>query len=129
MNFRERLEQSREKLADIAETVSNTELEDSYACEYFAIENIHRLPACLDLRLPDGRHKAVPYSHFTEIDFDNSGGIEITTATKKIKISGRDLGKLFDYLVAYRVRYVQASTGSDISENGLFGGEILIQEV
>lgn len=125
MNFRERLEQSRERLGNSSE---GDELEENFRCEFFAIDNFRSLPACLDLRLPDNRRKAIPYSYFTEMDF-NTDYIEITTANKKIRINGRDLGKLYDYLVAYRVRYIMASSGTDLNEEGLFVKEILIEEI
>jgi len=129
MNFRERLEQSREKPGNISEAALAEELEESFACEYFATDNIKSSPPCLDLRLPDGKHKALPYSYFIEIDFDSADNIEITTTNKKVKITGRDLGRLFDYLVAYRVRYIQVNIGADTEESGLFVGAILIEEI
>src|ERR1700691_81975 len=98
MNFREKIEQARERLVNNGDPITG-ELEDNFDCEYFATDNIKSLPACVDLRVPDGKRKALPYTHFVEIDFDNFDGIEITTNRKKIKIIGRDLGKLFDYLV------------------------------
>ena len=129
MNFRDRLEQSREKLGNNTETILAAEMEEGYACEYFATDNIKSLPACLDLRLPTGNRKAVPYSLFAEINFDLENGIEITTSTKTIKITGRDLFKLYDFLVAYRVRYIQAKVGADMEDEGLLVKEILIDEI
>ena len=129
MNFREKIEQSREKQDNSILSGTNSELEDDYVCEFFATDNIKSLPACLDLRLPNGSRKALPYSYFTEIDFDTESGIEITTTTKKVKITGRDLSKLFDYLVAYRVRYITTNIGTDIEETGLSVKEILIEQL
>jgi len=129
MNFRDRLEQSRERLGNNTDAILAAELDEGYACEYFATDNIKSLPACLDLRLPDGKRKAVPYSFFTEINFDSENVIEITTTTKQIKITGRDLAKLYDFLVAYRVRYVQANFGNDLNDEGLFIGEIIVEEL
>ena len=126
MDFRERIEQSREKPANIEEI---TALDNGYSCEYFATDNIKSLPACLDLRFPNGNRKALPYNYFVEINFDASDSIEITTTTKKVKITGRELGKLYDYLVAYRVRYVASDIGADLEEKGLFIKEIFIEEL
>ena len=128
MNFRERLEQSRERQGSNTEALLEVEMEDGYSCEYFAIDNIKSLPACLDLRLPNGSRKALPYNYFVEIDFLSGNIIEITTTTKKVQITGRDLGKLYDYLVSYRVRYITSNLGADLKDEGLFVGEILIKD-
>ena len=79
--------------------------------------------------MKEGSRRALPYSYFTEINFDNETGIEIFTTTKRIKIVGRNLSKLFDYLVTYRVRYIQANIGNDQKEEGLFVKEILFEEL
>ena len=84
--------------------------------EFFGVDNIRNSPACLDLRLSDGKFKALPYSYIVEINFALSEGIEIITAMKKILISGRNLQLLYNYLVTFRVRYIQAQIGNDISE-------------
>lgn len=129
MSFRDRLEQSRERLGNDTESIITAELEEGFSCDYFAIDNIKSLPACLDFRMPDGNRIAVPYSFVTEIYLDISDGILITTTTKKIRITGRDLSKLYDYLVAYRVRFISANVGTDIAEQGLFVKEIIIDEL
>lgn len=124
MDFRQRLEQNRIRPI---ESDAPTETEDNFACPYFATDRI-KSPACLDLRLPDGSRKALPYCYFTEINYDSEKGIEILTGSKRIKISGRNLCRLFDYLITYRVRFVQANIGNDANEDGLFVKEILIEE-
>lgn len=129
MNFRERLEQSRERQGNNTEAIITAELEEGFSCEYFAIDNIKSLPACLDFRMPDGNRIAIPYSFVTEIYLDISEGILISTTSKKIKITGRDLSKLYDYLVAYRVRFVSANIGTDIEDDGLFIKEITIEDL
>jgi len=126
MDFRQRLEQSRPGLT---KSELQDEPEDDFRSEYYAIDNIRSHPACLDFRMKEGSRRALPYSYFMEINFDNETGIEIFTATKKIKIVGRNLSKLFDYLVTYRVRYIQANIGNDQKEEGLFVKEILIEEL
>jgi len=54
----------------------------------------------------------------------------IIATTPRIKITGRNLGLLFDYLVAFRVRFIKMHSGSNICEdNGaLFVGGIDIEE-
>ena len=124
MDFRQRLEQN--KIRSVS-SETPAELEDSFSCPFFAIDR-SASPACLDLRLPGGIRKALPYSYFTEMSFDAEKGIEIVTTGKTIKILGRNLAKLFDYLISYRVRYVQANIGSDLDEEGLFVKEIRIED-
>ncbi len=128
MNFRERIEQAREKQNDPLAANNNEADENGFDTEYFGIDNIKSFPACLDLRLADGTRKALPYSYIMEINFAPSDGIEITTSTKKITITGRDLGRLYDYLTAFRVRYIQSYLGTDTTETGLFVGNISLED-
>ncbi len=125
MDFRQRLEQSRIK--PIGSDVP-ADTEENFVCPYFATDKT-KSPACLELRLSGGNHKAIPYSYFTEINFEADAGIEILTTQKRICIVGRNLGRLFDYLVMYRVKFVQANIGNDTEEDGLFVKEILVEEV
>jgi len=129
MNFRERLEQSRDRVASGSDAASVAELEDTFSCEYFATDNIKSLPACLDLRLPNGSRKAIPYNYVVEISYDPLEGIKLITTTKIISISGRNLSKLYDFLAAYRVRFIKADIGKDLNEDGIFVGEILLNEI
>ena len=125
MDFRQRLEQNRTIPVD---SERPAEPEDYFTCPYFATDRTQS-PACLELRLRDGLRKALPYSYFTEMNFDSEAGIEILTGSKKIKITGRNLAKLFDYLVTYRVRFVQVNTGHDPQEDGLFVKGIMVEEL
>jgi hypothetical protein len=123
MDFRQRLEQNR------ARTVSNdnaSEPEDIFTCPYFATDRTKN-PACLELRLPNGVRKALPYAYITEINYDIERGIEILSTSKRITITGRHLTQLFDYLVSYRVRYVQTHSGAVFYEEGLFVKEIMVE--
>ena len=122
MDFRQRLEQNRS-------TPANSEIaaepDDYFSCPYYATERVNS-PVCLDLRLPNGKRKALPYCYFTEITYEIDAGIEIVTTSKTIMIIGRHLTKLFEHLITYRVRYIQANIGSDPGEDGLFVKEIVI---
>lgn len=125
MDFRQRLEQSRNTAANSSSHVEPTE---PAANRYFSTDNGNRIN-CLDLRLPEGARKALPYALITEINFDLDSGIEILAQGKTITIKGRNLIKLYDYLIAYRVRYIQANVGIDPEEEGLFVKEIFIGEL
>lgn len=122
LDFRQKLEQSRTKAAsgDIP-----ADAEERHEYPYFAIER-GRTPVCLELRLPEGVRKALPYSYIMEMAFDLDKGIEILTTQKRILITGRNLSRLFDYLVTYRVKYIESNFDAD-SEDGLFVKEILIE--
>lgn len=127
MDFKQRIEQNGER--PNKERTVTSDILDVQEDNFFATSNIGSLPACLDLRLANGKRKALPYSFFTEINFDDDRGIEIFTNSKKIIITGRHLARLFDYLVTYRVRYVRANIGNDRKEEGLFVKEILIEQI
>src|SRR5882724_4013095 len=119
MNFRDRIEKNRE-IQSKPVAANNNEQEEGVNCEYFGIENIRNSLTCIDLRLADGTRKALPYSYIMEINFTTSHEIEILTATRQIKIEGRYLMRLYNYLVAFRVRYIQENMGMDTKEEGLF---------
>lgn len=123
MDFRQRLEQSRTKPANI-EPIADAD--DHFICPYFAADRGTN-PVCLDLRLKGGVRKAIPYIFITEIDYDIDKGIELFTSGKHVTIIGRNLTKLYDYLIVYKVRYIQANIGSDANEDGLFVKEILLE--
>jgi hypothetical protein len=123
MSFREKYqERNRLRLAELAAN-DNSEIEEKLpVSDFFGVARVQKMPPCLDLRLADGCFKAVPYSHFSEISFDPSEGIEILLATeRKILITGRNLHQIYEYLMAYRVRFIQANIGNDTTdEDGLF---------
>jgi len=103
--------------------------EEAVNSDFFGADNLRNLPACLDFRLSEGKRKGLPYSYIMEVIYNGSDGIEIIATTKKIRITGRNLSLLFDYLVAFRVRYIKMHTGTDVIEDGaLFVGEIVIEE-
>lgn len=125
MDFRQRLEQNRTRLVD---SDPPAEQEDRVSSPYYATDR-GGMPSCLDLRLQDGVRKALPYAYFTEINYDIDNGIEIITTGKRISILGRNLTSLFEQLVAYRVRFVQANIGSDANEDGLFVKAIKVEDL
>lgn len=126
MNFRERLERDRVKRQPANDNMAVVE---NIRSDYFGISNIPNMPACLDLRFSEGGRVAMPYSYINEIRFEPSNEILILTNTKKIKIGGRDLEKLYDYLAMFRVRFVKALAGDDFEESGLCVNEIVIEDI
>lgn len=83
---------------------------------FFGVENIRNHPTCVDLRLADGTFRAIPYSYINEIIYNPAEGIEIFTPTKKVIVTGRNLKLLYNYLSAYRVKYIASNIGNDLSE-------------
>lgn len=134
MSFRDKVaQQIQEKTANQPE-ISNVDQESDkieafVSSAFFGVDNLRNSPSCLDLRLVNGTFKALPYSYIIEINYDPSDGIEIITTTKRISITGRNLKVLYNYLVSYRIRYIQANFGNDLTEEKLlFVKDIKIEE-
>ena len=128
MNFRERIDQGRQN-QNRPEPANRNDQQEAFDFNFFGIGNIHDHIACVDFRLADGSRKALTYSYVMGIDYDASEGIELHTAAKSVKIIGRDLAKLYDYLVMFRVKYIQANMGMDVGKSGLFVKDIVVTEV
>lgn len=97
---------------------------------FFGIEPNQKFPTTLDLRFSNGNCKAIPYTYISEIDFIPSEGIEITALGRKFRITGRNLRKLYDFILKYRVRFIQANIGEDMAEdNELFVSSIEISNL
>ena len=131
MYFREKYrERNRQRLAEFAANDNVEEFEKLPVSDFFKVERVRKMPPCLDLRMADGSFMAVPYSHFSQVSFNPSEGIEISLATeKKVLISGRNLHQLYEYLIAFRIRFIQANIGNDCAdENVLFVEGIEIKD-
>jgi hypothetical protein len=132
MSFQEKIRQRvQEKTANEFDSLSEPggDAEPIEQSKFFGIERTRHASACLDLRLSNGNSKAIPYSYILEINFDASEGIEIYSSTKKITIMGRNLKMLYNYLAAFRVRYIQVNMGNDLTEESeLFVNDITIEE-
>ena len=110
-------------------SVSET-FENDVDTTFFGIEPNQKFPTALDLRFANGNCKAIPYTYISEIDFIPSEGIEITALGRKFRILGRNLKKLYDFILKYRVRFIQANIGEDLTEEkDLFVADIVIEEV
>ena len=133
MDFVQRLRDKEKERQDNIEATENgiAQLQEEVVnSDFFGADNLRNLPACLDFRLSEGKRKALPYSYIMDVNFDGTDGIEIIATTKKIRITGRNLELLYDYLVAFRVKYIKMHSGTDACEdNGaLFVGEIDFDE-
>ena len=125
MDFVERLQQ-KEKTRQNSIEANDNEADmqtEALTTAYFGTDNLRNLPSCLDFRFSDGKRHALPYSYIMDLFYDATDGIEIVATTKRIKITGRNLELLFDYLIAYRVRYIKMHSGTDADVDGeLFVG-------
>jgi hypothetical protein len=134
MSFRDKVaQQIQERTANQADNnIAEQEpdnIEAFVSSTFFGVDNLRNSPSCLDFRLANGTFKALPYSYIIEINYDPSEGIEIMTIARKINITGRNLKVLYNYLVSYRVRYIQANIGHDLTEERLlFVKDIAIEE-
>ena len=138
MSFRERLNQKMQEKAVEPENSEPADQEEEQSDQldlfepspFFRVENVSNHPTCLELRLTNGLSRAIPYSYVVEIDFDPSEGVEILSTTKKIKITGRNLKQLYLFLVAFRVRYIEANIGNDLfDEDKPFVRNISVEDV
>lgn len=132
MNYRDKIAQRIQEKENAA--LNNDDLADNVeafvSSEFFGVENVRSSPACLDLRFADGSFKAIPYSYIMEINFNPGEGIEIVSTSKKVSITGRNLKLLYTYLTSYRVKYIKANIGNDLTEEkALFVKGIKIDEL
>ena len=134
MGFTEKLAQRMQERNDNQQHPENTDeitekVEAFEPSPFFGIDHARNYPACLDLRLSNGNYKALPYTYFIEISYEPSEGIEIITTTKKVTVTGRNLRLLYNFLVSYRVKFVQANIGNDLTEDkSLFVRDIKIED-
>ena len=133
MSFRDKLAQKiQERNVDSIDTEYTEQSETIDVFEkspFFGVENIRNSTYCLDLRLKNGIYKALPYTYIVEINYDPSEGIHILTSTRKVNITGRNLVSLYNYLTAYRVKYIQANIGTDLTDQrALYVKEITIMD-
>jgi hypothetical protein len=61
----------------------------------------------LRLRFKDGRHHALVYVMLQDLDYKPDGELVLEYAHCRVRIRGRALLPLFDWLADHRVRYVQ----------------------
>lgn len=129
MKFRDRILQDRAGQDSIYESANDNQANQLYQNDNFRAENIRNKPACLSCRLHDDTINSIPYSLIQKMLFDPSGRIIISTTDTKVIIKGRQLRRLYDYLSAYRVSFLNVSLGIDSEESGLFIEDIFIENI
>ncbi len=126
MNFQERIENRRQGNLSV---VNTNEEEKAFDCEYCGIDNMRNVIYMFDLGLTFGEREAISYAEVKRVQYKSAEEIIILTRDLEIKIIGRDLRRLYDYLKRHRITYIQAHTGTDIAETGLFVKEIEVNEL
>lgn len=109
--------ESREESKQLEPAIQQVTAEEEVSTPFFGIAGNRGIPTALSLMFKDGCAKAVPYSYITEIDFRPSEGVEISTTSKRILITGRNLKIVFDYLVQFKLRYLRENIGQDTAED------------
>lgn len=118
------------KLEQQEKEADSEELEQFTPSPFFGYENVKNSTACLEFRLANGVSKGLPYSYLLEINYHASEGIEVIFTTKKAIITGRNLRQLYLFLLAFRVKYIKANVGNDITEeSAMFVKDIKIEDI
>ena|ERR1043165_5129006 len=128
MSFRERIERTREKLNNPVPANDN-EPDEGFETAFYRVEGIRNSPPNLVLRFANGSRKGIPYISFQDVDYSPAEGIKIRMPQCSIRITGRDLERLFNYLNLHRVTYIQENISADTTEEGIFIKEIIIEEL
>lgn len=120
---------AREENNQLAPPMQQIVADEEISTPFFGISGNRGIPTALSLMFKDGCSKAIPYSYITEMDFRPSEGVEISTTSKRLLITGRNLKIIFDYLVQFKVRYLRENIGADTTdENDLFIDGIEVTE-
>lgn len=106
------------------------ELELFTPSPFYHVDNLRSVPAALELRLRNGESEAIPYSDIRKLKYRPSEGIEVICVSDRVKITGRNLRQLYLFLAAFRIRYIEANIGHDLTEENVpFVKEIFIEEI
>ena len=91
-----------------------------------AVENT--MVAMLDLRLPGGRRKALPYSYLSSVEFDPSKGLVCEYASCRVTITGRNLEPVYAAIANHTaLAVIQSASGFDKEEDGPFVEAIRVE--
>ena len=78
--------------------------------DFFTLEKqTNKTAIMLDIEFENGDCLALPYAYLSKIKFDLSSGITITWGATTILIEGRNLKKLYKYLVRHKVNFIRES--------------------
>lgn len=113
--------------ADTPSSVSGSNDNALPKSQYYAAEPRHEYIASLKIIRRDGHILYLPYSHQPIIEYIPDEGIYIKTMQQEVRITGRGLAGLADWLGAQRVTWIkQSSTGIDDENKDMFVEDIEI---
>lgn len=97
--------------------------------EFYGIERQYRRAVMFNLRLKGGIYASFPYSYVTKVLFDPSIALEIYVVDSIVSIKGRNLHKIYAYLMQHRLSFIKENI-TDIDntpENEAFVASISIK--
>jgi hypothetical protein len=80
--------------------------EDIIAFPAFGARRLKGQELMIELRLKDGKKKALAYAYLVEVDYCPVEGITMIFVGHRVRIEGRNLSTLFDFLVRHAVNFV-----------------------
>ncbi len=80
--------------------------EDIIAFPAFGARRFKGQELMIELRLRDGKKRALAYTYLVEVDYCPVEGIAMMFVGYKVRIEGRNLSTLFDFLVRHAVNFV-----------------------
>lgn len=97
--------------------------------KYFGYEKGHNHARRFKLMFRDGRSTSISYSTLPIINYDPSGILTVKTGSLEIRITGRSLDKIEEYLSAEKVTWIKESYSNTDDETAeVFISEIRIDE-
>lgn len=93
----------------------------------FGIGRGRRQPFMLDIRMVDKQRLALSYSHLTKAAFDPSGVIALEFSSHIVRIEGRNLQPIYEYLLLQNVIYLQEENAE--IEQQIDGAETFISNI
>lgn len=106
-----------------AETVS-----DIRPAEYACYSLHPRSQLMIDLRMPDGSQRAIPYHLMDGFAYHRTTGIDLSFSMAKVAVRGRRLRLLYDALLAYRIGYLSVEPRGELLQQAE-SGEPVITEI
>lgn len=94
---------------------------------YGVAAEAHSSLRMLDLRGHDGTSFALPYARLSTVAFNPAGGITLEFGAHRVHIRGRNLGPLYNRLLAHQVTFVQEGDLDVQSEWATFVDSITVR--
>ena len=114
MGLKEQLQRDKEKMSALAKPElvyreDEEQSDDSGSIFWGKERSSNRRAVMLDLRLKNGAYISLPYSYMTKVKFNPSIGLELYISGNYVKITGRNLHEMYNYLCRHRVTFIMAN--------------------